>query len=165
MARWAIAAASMLAAFQMWLWGIQGYWLGAFVAFVTMVALGHAAWRPDSAYARSLLKARVLQRSADESERAYWFRVSLAWVLVAVGCLVAALGLPYLFGSAGDFVNLLAALLLAIFLASICMALQSFLYCLFQKGGAPPPDAAHAGQSAKAHTATCAGTRRTPWDS
>ena len=140
MARWAIAASSLLAAFQMWLWGIQGYWFGAFSALVIMLALGYAAWRPGTSYARSLLKPRVLQRAADESERAYWFRVSLAWVLVAVVCLVGALGIPYVLGNPGGFGTLLIALLFALFPASICMALQSLFYCITRRAGATPPN-------------------------
>jgi hypothetical protein len=140
MARWAIVGASLLAAFQLWLWVVQGYLLGALLALVTMFALGFAAWRPGSAYARSLTKARVLKRAIDESERAYWFRVSLTWVLVAVVCLVGALGIPSVFRGSSAFLTLVVALFYSLSLASICMALQSFRYCIVQSAAAAPPN-------------------------
>lgn len=141
MSRWAVIAATLLSAFQLWLWGVQGQWLGTAIALGTTLALGYAAWRPASNYTRTLMKPRVLKRGADESIRAYWFRVCLAWMLVAVCCTVGALGIPYVLGNGLGYSFVLVSLLIAVGFASILMSLQSLLYCVFRSEAEVPPKA------------------------
>jgi hypothetical protein len=140
LARLAIIFASLLAAFQAGLWGVQRYWLGMAVAAALALALGGAARWPRSSYARVLSRPRVLHRSADESERAYWFRVALAWLLAAVVCLVGGFGAPLVHVGNQELAFLLPLTLLALCPVLVLMALQSLLYCLFCSSNDAPPD-------------------------
>jgi hypothetical protein len=140
LAPWAIYLASLLAGFQAWLWAVQGFWVEFAGASALAIALAHAACWPRTRYAAELAKARVLRRGADESVRAYWFRVTLAWLLCAVTSICLGFGLPYVLRDNGGIVTFACFLLLALSFAAVMMALQSLLFCIFNASSSASPE-------------------------
>ena len=92
-ARWALIGASLLAAFQAWLWAGQGSLIGLAGAMAFALALIAAVHLPGTRYALVLGRAWDLPRASGESERRYRFKIALAWMLVVTLCVLGCIAL------------------------------------------------------------------------
>lgn len=126
-ARWALIGATLLAAFQAWLWSGQDSLLGLTGAIALALALVAAVHLPGTRYAEVLGQVWTLPRAPGESERRYRFKIALAWLLVVTLCLLACIPLH------GKPSLEMAGVALRIFgFVALLMALQSFLTGLFR---------------------------------